>query len=311
MDRVTEAYAKGNPLQYVQTLTVPRFTAKVVSSPTTRSQRATHSSASKSVPRGYKSSPSKHYRNKYSLGSNVSDSTTFSDVMPRPQHEGSANSLAERRQKATPAPILTEGGPRPNGTLLHRPHLEAVPNMVSPLSPRQMYEAGRVNTNNESIYSPDYYPSPLKPIIKLDDPFNGGQYATNNATFNEYNDWARQQSPVPSPSRNGGKSPAHRPRRSKSTGEGLRQSNEFISPMPQLQPSPQKQAVESPLFSPFLFYFRGDFPQEKKGGKTMIGDKGWLERTDPVEEKAKKTGMKKGILDGIKKIAKDMVSHRI
>lgn len=41
----------------------------------------------------------------------------------------------------------------------------------------------------------------------------------------------------------------------------------------------------------------------------MIGEKGWLERTETSPDKAKKGNTKKmGILDGIKKIAKDMVS---
>ena len=42
----------------------------------------------------------------------------------------------------------------------------------------------------------------------------------------------------------------------------------------------------------------------------MIGQNGWLERTGVTAEKEKKTPQKKTrILDSIKKIAKDMVSH--
>jgi hypothetical protein len=69
-------------------------------------------------------------------------------------------------------------------------------------------------------------------------------------------------------------------------------------------------SIESPLFSPLASYFRGpDFPSEKKGGKTMIGDNGWLERTQSVSEQAKRSPSKRiGILEAIKKIAKDMVS---
>lgn len=49
----------------------------------------------------------------------------------------------------------------------------------------------------------------------------------------------------------------------------------------------------------------------KKGEKTMIGDNGWLERTDKGADAAKKAPQKKaGILDSIKKIAKDMVGLR-
>ncbi|EGR46110.1 uncharacterized protein TRIREDRAFT_110534 [Trichoderma reesei QM6a] len=66
---------------------------------------------------------------------------------------------------------------------------------------------------------------------------------------------------------------------------------------------------ENTLFSPLALYFRGDeFPTEKKGEKTMIGENGWLECTDQSDpNKNKQTPQKKtGILDGIRKIAKDM-----
>ncbi|KAL6871603.1 hypothetical protein HDV57DRAFT_511798 [Trichoderma longibrachiatum] len=66
---------------------------------------------------------------------------------------------------------------------------------------------------------------------------------------------------------------------------------------------------ENNLFSPLALYFRGDeFPTEKKGEKTMIGQNGWLECTDKSDpNKDRQTPQKKtGILDGIRKIAKDM-----
>lgn len=68
---------------------------------------------------------------------------------------------------------------------------------------------------------------------------------------------------------------------------------------------------ESPMFSPFPFYVQGqDF--QKRGGKTMIGDGGWLERTElDGEKKGKNGGKKLGLLDGIRKIAKDMVCPRL
>ncbi|KAK2475323.1 hypothetical protein H9L39_12916 [Fusarium oxysporum f. sp. albedinis] len=56
------------------------------------------------------------------------------------------------------------------------------------------------------------------------------------------------------------------------------------------------------------FYFRGtDYPSSKKGEKTMIGDNGWLERPNGGSDQSSKTPQKKtGILDNIKKLAKDM-----
>ncbi|EHK18657.1 uncharacterized protein TRIVIDRAFT_44349 [Trichoderma virens Gv29-8] len=70
------------------------------------------------------------------------------------------------------------------------------------------------------------------------------------------------------------------------------------------------------LFSPLALYFRGDdFPTEKKGEKTMIGQHGWLECTEQTDyDKNKQTPQKKTrILDGFRKIAKEMLhqSRRI
>lgn len=73
--------------------------------------------------------------------------------------------------------------------------------------------------------------------------------------------------------------------------------------------SKKTSRVDSPLFSPFPFYFRGqDFPAQKRGEKILIGEKGWLERTEKLEKEAKSGSKKLGILDGIKKIARDVVS---
>ncbi|OAA58830.1 hypothetical protein ISF_06613 [Cordyceps fumosorosea ARSEF 2679] len=68
---------------------------------------------------------------------------------------------------------------------------------------------------------------------------------------------------------------------------------------------------ESPMFSPLPLYFRGqDFPTVKQGGKTLIGNNGWLEKTGQDSlglDGERKTPQKRaGILDSIKKIAKDM-----
>lgn len=71
------------------------------------------------------------------------------------------------------------------------------------------------------------------------------------------------------------------------------------------------RGVGTDLFSPLALYFRGDdFPIEKKGEKTMIGQHGWLESTEQtLYDKNKQSPQKKTrILDGIRKIAKDMVS---
>jgi hypothetical protein len=65
---------------------------------------------------------------------------------------------------------------------------------------------------------------------------------------------------------------------------------------------------DSPPFSPFPFYYREKgIPVEKRGGKTMIGEGGWLERTDGKPDAVSQGAKKSGILDGIKKMAKDFV----
>lgn len=64
------------------------------------------------------------------------------------------------------------------------------------------------------------------------------------------------------------------------------------------------------MFSPLALYFRDqEYPAERQGKKTMIGKDGWLEVTERSSYHNKQTSPKKtGILDGIRKIAKDIVS---
>ncbi|KAL6852236.1 hypothetical protein J3F83DRAFT_563971 [Trichoderma novae-zelandiae] len=92
---------------------------------------------------------------------------------------------------------------------------------------------------------------------------------------------------------------------SDSYNNALRQSLPTTSPVTRLW-----KGDENTLFSPLALYFRGDdFPTEKKGEKTMIGHNGWLECTEQTDaNKTKQTPQRKtgGILDGIRKIAKDM-----
>lgn len=64
------------------------------------------------------------------------------------------------------------------------------------------------------------------------------------------------------------------------------------------------------VFSPLSLYFRDEEnPAERKGKKTMIGQNGWLEITERSSCCNKQTSPKRiGVLDGIKKIARDIVS---
>lgn len=65
------------------------------------------------------------------------------------------------------------------------------------------------------------------------------------------------------------------------------------------------------MFSPLALYFRvTEFPTERKGKKTMIGQNGWLEITERSNsDDNEQTPQKKmGIFNGIRKIVKDIVS---
>jgi hypothetical protein len=105
----------------------------------------------------------------------------------------------------------------------------------------------------------------------------------------------------------------------KSTAEGLQPRSVDAVPPPQRVDQDAfrggeeysiKLVEDSPMFSPFPFYFQdSDGAPEKKGEKTLIGLDGWLEKTDQDADKGKKNALRKlGIWDGFKKMAKDVVS---
>ncbi|KPM34552.1 hypothetical protein AK830_g12016 [Neonectria ditissima] len=235
-------------------------------------------------------------------------SPTFSELMPGRQQtlrsDVFSGSLGERRCKPQPPPLQLGGGQR------HAPQraaMESLCDSVSPLS-QTRYEGS--DEDPESMYSQDggymLRPSPLEPRVAT---HRRSGSKLNDEVVNAYKDWAQMQTPSSigeSPTRP--ESQSRRPRRSKSTGEGLRQSRPADSPLPSITPREVLRSENAPPFSPLQFYFRGeDFPTVKRGEKTMIGDNGWLERTEKVPDKTKKTPQKKvGILEGIKKIAKDM-----
>jgi hypothetical protein len=185
--------------------------------------------------------------------------------------------------------------------------METVPDIVSPLSPREMYEASGVRDSYYSGYTSGYPPSQqLEPVNVCYGPYE--DIEDNKGGLEAYREWVDSQKVNASwyPS----ESTTKPPRRTKSTAEGFGSRAELASPIVMTRSRKDNVDTEAPLFSPFPFYFRGkDFPSEKRGQKTMIGEKGWLERTDMSTGQVNKGNAKKmGILDGIKKIAKEMVS---
>ena len=228
--------------------------------------------------------------------------------MPRAGADTYGHSIAERRKKTTPAPIEVEDHRRRTKATPQRARLESIPAMVSPLVPQEMYNAGRAAyfASASSTYTQDYHPSqqpePLRPY--------GSPVQGQAARFESPSKAVRGDSRK-APLYTTSTSPTPRARQSQSAVREAGQHGSNLAVPPAVNPSMQQMTQEpvTPIFSPLRFYFRGsDFPSEKMGGKTMIGEKGWLERTDPEPEKAKKGNAKRfGILDGIKKIAKDMV----
>lgn len=257
------------------------------------------------------------------------DSSTFSDLMPLGQDVFSP-SIAERRHRKPPTPIRTSDiKSLPRGPF--RSKMVAVPETVSPLAKDSSLRPAEMNEDDVSIYSQEDNPMP-QPETKgrpKGQPSSNSTAAAplTEAVLETYQNWARLHGPFDSPEpivvRDG---PTHRSRRSKSNANQL--AHQSVHPRisghaqlawgPETSPAPAPACghtgetmdsdKESPLFSPLALYFRDqNIPHIKKGEKTLIGQNGWLERTGGSPEK--KTPQKKGgIIDSIKKIAKDMVN---
>ncbi|CAH0017552.1 unnamed protein product [Clonostachys rhizophaga] len=230
-------------------------------------------------------------------------STTFSDLMPRPDFGRLTNTpnLAERRQKSTPTPVrVGENKPRMEKNIPNRPVPEAAPYPVSPLSPMEMYEASDMRVSDYSSGQHITSPSRPDPLRLRGDAQYQEAVPGNGNVMNMYDSWVQNLPEVP-------RGHGHQPQRSKSTLDGFSRgdNSSAYSRSPQKGASNSREVNDSPPFSPFPFYYREKgIPVEKRGGKTMIGEGGWLERTDgkPDTVNAKKPG----ILDGIKKMAKDI-----
>ncbi|KAM4066955.1 hypothetical protein HRG_000965 [Hirsutella rhossiliensis] len=266
-------------------------------------------------------SGSRRNKSRYSLSSSGDEdsqkpSTTFSDLMPRRQGDIFSASLAERRQQHPPTPLQVADDHAPSRTP-HRLPMESVSHAVSPLSPTQ---GGRYERAGSEQLSPDW-PSPQTEWLpRASTNSHVVDENVNGPVLDMYRAWARLESPADyAESSFRVQSLAQRPRRSKSTSDGLRRADGFAPASPPPPPLPAKalsrssgtRATESPLFSPLALYFRGqDFPSTKKGEKTLIGQNGWLERTGFASGRDQKVRQKKtGILESIKKIAKDMTAE--
>ncbi len=248
-------------------------------------------------------------------------SPTFSELMPR-SNDGS---LAKRRQKVALAQIDVSGQHR-SATKPQRPQMEHVDAAVSPLSANISSSRDANKRPPSSSYSS--HGLELQPPRPLNLPSNRRsqqQQQGDDGVIDIYNDWTQiyrsgvsPLSPEPVRSRDG---EIHHLRRSKSLAEGMRRQKSPVkmsrNPDRERQTCyPPEMVSESPTFSPLPLYFRGqDFPTVKQGGKTLIGNNGWLEKTGQEglgQDGEHKTPQKRaGIFDSIKKIAKDMVRRRL
>jgi hypothetical protein len=226
------------------------------------------------APYGYPENHSSNSTNYSNL--KLHGSTTFRSHSPR---------IPERRNQKGPTEIRT-GSSQKYATFVRRHHGQ--PTTTHPLSVNQ---SQYMEEETSSVYSQDgdqpLHVSPLNiSVIKtnsLDE--------TKSAILKEYVEWRTRLNEDDLGHSNAQEIPTHQLRRSKS------------------RPEEPKDLDPEALYSPLTPYFADKKFPVKKGGKTMIGDNGWLERTAPKTPEMKKSSPKKsGLLDSIKKIAKEMVN---
>ncbi|OBR03690.1 hypothetical protein CH63R_12817 [Colletotrichum higginsianum IMI 349063] len=215
-----------------------------------------------------------------------SDSTTFSELMPSSNHKpkGSlASSIAERRRQHTPTPVNINDHQQ-YGTLVNDTNI--IPLVPQPRTPNSPPLPGIDHVDSSSVYSQsEGQPSPLH--IKRDDI---PRHIEN--VMQSYSGWkdSNVQAPVPDVLGHGGNAQGHGPYKGRL--EALR------------QPVMDVSQIYSPL-RPYFAY--KDLPTQKIAGKTLIGEQGWLERPNQTPDRKKDSSPKKpGLLDSLKKMAKDM-----
>ncbi|KAF5694289.1 hypothetical protein FDENT_1311 [Fusarium denticulatum] len=245
------------------------------------------------------------------------NSPTFSELLPG-RHSGSSRdlfsaSLAERRHINPPSPLQL-GNIRRSGAVPRPAEMEDIPDSVSPLGQGSFEREPIFDDDASSVYSPQQTarPSPLHLSHAR------SQFKFNGVGEGSFQEWKRtHDSSMIRESVSHPEDLVNRPRRSKSSADGLRQARVIAvhsPPIPQVvtvgshNGNYRRAVQDTPVFSPLQFYFRGtDYPSSKKGEKIMIGDNGWLERPDGGPDQSAKTPQKRtGILDNIKKLAKDM-----
>lgn len=303
-------------------LTYGRFVDKVSNVPV----KATHSDETTTVTSptpGVANSRQALHGTPRSLNSSYEDnlhsnsSPAFSELMPGRQTTLGSSGLAERRHQVPPHAIdVSEDGSAIHTLLQSR--VKYVSTDVSPLTQSHGNSSLKLDTVSISLDPASYHRHHLqgKTPISLNNRVSDisskySQIDVNGSPLSSraqvHGSVAIQMEPMINNSRR------HQPQHSKITAEELRRLDSQARHHPEAGGKESKQTrppMDSPMFSPLAVYFRSqDFPTVKKGGKIMIGRDGWLERTEKLSDQDKKAPQRKvGILDSIKKIAKDIVS---
>lgn len=233
-------------------------------------------------------------------------------------HSHDSPSIAARRQKNTPARLHVDVSTKGSKNSL-KPQVKENIALLTPLQCEHITDWSTTDDESRGRYShrerhPSQEPEPLKLQPRKYEPPPAPKQERVKPRDRSPEKWLGTETYASSRALQQGIRCSPSPRRTQSNAEPMRHHavmyQEPVPPVPALPTRAEAIAsIESPLFSPLACYFRGpDFPSEKKGGKTMIGDNGWLERTQSVQGQGKRSPSKTiGILEGIKKIAKDMV----
>ncbi|KAH6678954.1 hypothetical protein F5X68DRAFT_173408 [Plectosphaerella plurivora] len=217
-----------------------------------------------------------------------------------------SDTLAQRRNIATPNEINVEDT-RKYGTYVHRAN--TVPASSHPLT-YNLRESSPFDDDMSSLYSQD---------ASITTPHEGPAYLGGDTVSQNienvmytYKGWA-----APSPV-------AHMPPTQPRTLSPVRQNGRprGQSPVRGTETKARAQVLKNAeanfaSYSPLTTYFAFEgVPVQKVGGKTMIGHQGWLERPtadDPTpndQQKKDFSPKKLGLLDSIKRMAKDMTPSK-
>lgn len=238
--------------------------------------------------------------------------------MPSKQDQARSPSLAHRRHQSPPSalqiPTTAQGTPRPQ-----RSRMQTVNEKGSPLTPSRTKSHNQQHpARTSSRYSTQDGPIEAPPPLQINhNKFNYPSPNLNGLQFDASSHWAQIQasgiSPEVSPLQYTAR---HQPRRAKSNVTASRRHQSHVAELHDVSPLTASSTVpsaslESPMFSPLAFYFRGQDPQVKRRGhKTLIGDNGWLEKTGNQTPKETRSPPKKAkLFDSIRKLARDMVRN--